>query len=165
MDIDIGWLDGLWWLVIIALFILGYLGIILPVLPDMPFFWGGFVVYRFFINDVELSWTFWIIVHSITLFFLIGDFFLQGYLAKKYGGSNLSVWASIIAMIIAIPFGPLAIVLLPMAVIIVIELLYKKSVKDAFKVGLSSVLTLIFGTLFKLVSITGILIWFLIEVL
>ncbi|SFJ50642.1 DUF456 domain-containing protein [Thermoflavimicrobium dichotomicum] len=153
-------METIWWIIVIALFVLGYIGIILPVLPDMPFFWAGFVIYHFFIDKVDLGWGFWITVHSMTLLFILGDFVIQGYLTKKYGGSNISVWASIIGMIVSIPFGPIAIVLVPMALIFVIEMLLNKTAKEAFKISLSSIFTLIFSTLFKLVVVTGVLIWF-----
>ncbi|RAL22540.1 DUF456 domain-containing protein [Thermoflavimicrobium daqui] len=154
-------MDTLWWILIIVLLVLGYAGIILPVLPDMPLIWGAFLIYRFFINDVDLGWGFWIVVHSMTLVFLIGDFVIQGYLAKKYGGSSWSVWASIIGMIVCIPFGPIAIIVGPMVLIFIIELVLQKNASDAFKVSLSSVFTFIFGTIFKLISVTGLLVWFI----
>ena len=76
------------WLIVALSFILGFLGIIYPVLPSVILFWVGFLVYNFFIGD-ELSWMFWVIAGALTLICLVSDVVANSYFVKKFGGSKI----------------------------------------------------------------------------
>ncbi len=67
----------------LASFIIGFLGLVFPVVPSVLMFWIGFLVYHFALNSETLSWMFWIIVFVLTVLVLFSDFIANSYFVKR----------------------------------------------------------------------------------
>ena len=124
-------MDIFLWLIVIAAFVLGFAGIIYPVLPSVLMFWVGFLVYNFFIGD-ELSWMFWVIAASLTVVALISDVAANSYFVKKFGGSKKGELAAIIGAVIGMfIYPPFGVLFVPFVFVFVVEFIQIKDMNKA----------------------------------
>lgn len=151
-----------WWILIIVLFLLAYVGLILPGLPGTPFILGGFLLYHFLIDDTQLGWVFWVTVVVLTLLMFLVDYVASGVAAKKYGGSKWSVVAAVIGVLI-FPFilGPIGIIVGPFLLVFFVELMLNRNWEEAMKIGFSTVIGFLGGIFVTFLIMTGMIIWFL----
>lgn len=159
--------DTFYWIVIGVLFFLAYIGIVAPVLPDVPFILAGIAVYHFFINDQEFGVWSWIILIILSLILIAIEYFAGGIAANKYGGSRWDIPAAFLgAMLFSIIpiFGPLGIVIGPLVTVFLMELLLKKSFDTALKISLTTLIGFLGGVFVKFLVMTGIIIWFLLKI-
>ncbi len=158
-------METVWWILVAVLFILAYAGLILPGLPDAPFVLGGFLVYHFFIDPVELGWSFWVPAVLLVLLLLFVDYIAGGIAAKKYGGSKWSVVAAVAGVLIFPLFlGPIGIIVGPFILVFISELLQNRSSEDAFKIAFSTLVGFLGGVFVKFLVITFMIVWFLFQV-
>ena len=152
------------WLIVALSFILGFLGIIYPVLPSVILFWVGFLVYNFFIGD-ELSWMFWVIAGALTLICLVSDVVANSYFVKKFGGSKKgelsAVIGAILGMFIYPPFG---VIFVPFVFVFTVEYIQLKDITAAFKAALGSFLAFISSAIFDVIIYIFLVIFFLLDV-
>lgn len=155
-------MEIIWWILTVLLFILGFVGLILPFLPDAPLLFAGFLVYQFLINPDSLNTSFWVGAVLITLVVLIIDYVAGGIAARTYGGSKWSIPAAIIGALVGIPFGPAGILLGPLVTVFLLELILKKDWQQALRVGYGTLVGFLGGIFVKGLLMGGLLIWFLI---
>ncbi|SDY99186.1 DUF456 domain-containing protein [Thermoactinomyces sp. DSM 45892] len=149
------------WIIIIALFALGFLGLIFPVLPDVPLLMAGFAMYHFFVDDQALGLWFWIITSVVMVLSFLVDNFASGIAAKKAGGSSGSFWAAALgAIVFSLFLGPLGVIVGPFVFVLVVEWIRTQDFKKAFSVGISTLIGFIGGILVKLIILIALLVWF-----
>lgn len=157
-------MEIIWWILTVLLFILGFVGLILPVLPDAPLLLAGFLVYHFLINSDTLPTSFWVGAVLITLVVVV-DYVAGGIAARTYGGSKWSIPAAILGALVGIAFGPLGILVGPLVAVFLLELILKKDWQQALRVGYGTLVGFLGGLFVKGLLMGGLLIWFLILVL
>lgn len=100
-------MDILYWIIIIALFVISFIGLIYPIVPSVLFILGGYLLYGFFFSFEPFNWFFWIIQGLFILLLFVADFVANLLGIKKYGGSKAGIWGSTIGILIGpfvIPF-------------------------------------------------------------
>lgn len=153
------------WSLIIVCFIIGFIGLVYPIIPSVIFIIGGFLVYGLFFSFSELPWWFWLI-ESLFIILLFGaDMMANAFGVKKYGGSKAGIWGSTIGLLVGpfiIPF--LGIILGPFIGAIIAELLITRtSLKQAVKTGFGSVIGFLTSVATKgIIQIVMIVIFFLV---
>jgi uncharacterized protein YqgC (DUF456 family) len=87
MIMSFEWLDGnfFWWAIIILLFILSYVGLVVPGIPDAPLMFAGFLVYAIFIDSEPLRWWFWVFMVAFVIVLVAMDWLSSGIAAQKMG--------------------------------------------------------------------------------
>lgn len=150
------------WIVVIVLFILGFTGLIVPVLPDALLLMAGFLVFHFFINDQVLTASFWWTAGIITVAVIAVDYIASGLGAHKYGASKWSLVSAAFGVLI-FPFflGPIGILVGPFVSVVVTELLLEKTMGEALKIGVGSLVGFLGGVLVKGVIMLALVGWFL----
>jgi uncharacterized protein YqgC (DUF456 family) len=161
---DIG-LVALLSIVVVVLFLLAFAGLFFPALPDAPLLLAGFAFYAFFIHSAPLGASFWITVIILTLFLFFVDYLASSVAVKKYGGSIWSIIAAIVGIVI-FPFiiGPVGIIVGPFVMVLLLELILKKSWGEAFKVAFGTFVGFVGGVFVKFFVMTGMLVWFFVRV-
>ncbi|MGM0445446.1 MAG: DUF456 domain-containing protein [Bacillota bacterium] len=159
---------GLYWLLIVILFLTGLAGVFIPMIPDIIPVWIAVLIYHFGSVGIVLPNTFWVGLVIITIITVFSDFFANAFAVKKTGGSNLSVLAALVGLALGlVVLGPLGVIIGPFALIFLVEYIksnsrdYKKSLKIAF----STVFAYIGSAVVKLLLILFIIFWFFIVVL
>lgn len=151
------------WVIIIALFIISFAGVVFPIIPSVLVLWIGFLLYHFVINANELNLTFWIAMVVFTIILIGADIIANSYFVKRYGGSKWGERGAAIAVIfgsfIIPPFG---IIIVPFVVVFIIELLQKRTVQNAFRASIGSLIGFLGGALAKIVIQFIMIIWFFI---
>jgi len=129
----------------------GLLGAIIPVIPGLPLSYLGLLLLhwsgigRF---SPPFLWIWLAIVAAITVM----DFFLPAWMTKKFGGSKLAVFGSVIGLIVGILFFPPAgIIIGPFLGALTGELINSGGIR-AVKAALGAFLAFIAGTGAKLVA-------------
>ncbi|PTH54216.1 DUF456 domain-containing protein, partial [Staphylococcus arlettae] len=74
------------WLLIIASFVLAFIGLIKPIIPSVLVLWVGFLIYQFGFHNGNLSWVFYVSMVLLTIFILLADFIMNQYFVNKFGG-------------------------------------------------------------------------------
>lgn len=157
-------MDIVLWLVVAVAFILGFAGIIYPIVPSVIMFWVGFFVYQFFIGD-ELSWMFWVIAAALTIVALISDVVANSYFVKKFGGSKKGEWAAIIGAIIGMfLYPPFGVIFVPFVFVFVVEFIQIKDMNKAFKASIGSFLAFISSAIFDVLIYIFLVLFFLLDV-
>ncbi|MDN6067353.1 MAG: DUF456 family protein, partial [Staphylococcus equorum] len=77
------------WILIIASFVLAFVGLIKPIIPSVLVLWVGFLIYQFAFHNGNLSWIFYVSMILFTVFILVADFIMNKYFVNKFGGSKL----------------------------------------------------------------------------
>lgn len=159
--------DSMAWIIIGILFFLAYIGILAPVLPDVPLVVAGIAVYHFMIDDKEFGMWSWVILISLAIILVAIEYFAGGIAANRYGGSRWDIPAAVIGAILfsVIPiFGPLGIVIGPIISVFIVELMNKKTAETAFKIALTTLVGFLGGVIVKFFVMTGIIVWFFVSI-
>ena len=93
------------WILIIASFIIAYIGTFYPIIPSVVFMLLGYVVYGLFFSFTELTWLFWVIQILFVVLLFGADMAANAFGVKKFGGTKAGVWGSTIGLL----FGPFVI--------------------------------------------------------
>ena len=130
------------WLLIGALFIIAFIGLVYPIIPSVLFILGGFIIYGLFFSFSELPWWFWLIELLFVALLFVADTVANLVGVKKFGGSKAGMWGSTIGLLVGpfvIPFA--GIIVGPFLGAIIGELLVDRTdFKKAVKVGVGSVI-------------------------
>ena len=135
-------MDIVAWVIIIALFIVAFIGLVYPIIPSVLFLLGGFIAYGLFYRFSDLPWWFWIIEILFVVLLFLADTISNLIGVKKFGGSRAGMWGSTIGLIVGpfvIPFA--GIIAGPFIGAILGELVVTRtSIQQAIKVGVGSVI-------------------------
>lgn len=152
------------WAIIILMFVVAFVGLVYPIIPSVLFILAGFIVYGLFYSFADLPWWFWIIEILFIILLFGADTVSNLVGIKKFGGSKAGMWGSTIGLI-AGPFViPLAgIILGPFLGAVIAEFIVsKKSLQDAIKVGVGSVVGFLTSVLTKgIIQVVMIIVFFI----
>lgn len=152
------------WVIIIALFLIAFVGLIYPIIPSVLFIATGFIAYGLFFSFEELAWWFWLIQGLFVILLFSADTVANIVGVKKYGGSKAGMWGSTIGLLIGPFVIPIAGILIgPFLGAIIAELVVsKQSIQQAFKVGVGSVIGFLTSVVTKgIIQLVMIIIFFI----
>ncbi|WP_042473978.1 DUF456 domain-containing protein [Bacillus ndiopicus] len=133
-------MDIVAWVLIIACFVISFVGLVYPIIPSVLFIAAGFIVYGLFYT-FALPWWFWVIEVLFVVLLFVVDTLANLVGVKKFGGSKAGMWGSTIGLLVGpfvIPFA--GILIGPFLGAVIGELLVEKTTfKQAVRTGVGSV--------------------------
>jgi len=152
------------WILVIACFIISFIGLVYPIIPGVLFLVGGFLLYGLFFSFAELSWWFWIIEILFVVLLFGADTVANAFGIKKFGGSNAGMWGSTIGLLIGPFVIPVAGILIgPFLGAVIAELIVeKRTFSEAVKSGVGSLIGFLTSTVVKaVIQIVMIIVFFI----
>jgi hypothetical protein len=150
---------------IIALLIMlgGLSGVVLPVIPSTPLILLGVFIYAVCDRFESISWLLLLIFAVLTIFSVVLDYFGGIIGAKKFGATKWGLIGSVIGGIAGFFMGGIVgLIFGPFFGAVLLELIFDKDLKGAFKSGVGTLVGFIGGAIAKLaigVIMIGIFIW------
>lgn len=146
-------------------FAAGIAGTVLPGLPGAPLIWAGMLVYGLFTKFNDLSTAFFVgQALAVALIFVI-DYAAGAWGVRRYGGSRYAVIGSLAGILLGILLmGPAGIVFGPFVGAVVGELINKKTLDQAIRSGVGTLLGLAGGLVLKVGVEVGMIIWFFVAI-
>ena len=141
------------WIVVIALFLIGLAGTILPTLPGNILIFAGALVYGIFTGFEEVAFRVLAVLAGISIGAQVLDYVAEAYGAKRFGASKYGIWGGIIGAIVGLIAFNIAglIVGVFWGAVIPEILLGGRSLKGALRIGYGSLLGFLGGTLMKFI--------------
>lgn len=154
------------WIVIYALFIASFIGLIFPLIPSALLIWIGFLIYHFELNPNMLGIVFWVAMGVLTIILFGADLIANSYFVKRFGGTKWGERGAAIGVIVgSFIIPPFGIIIVPFVFVLLIEILQGKSLKFAITSAIGSFIGFFGGTIAKIILQVIMIIWFLIVVL
>jgi uncharacterized protein YqgC (DUF456 family) len=141
------------WIVVIALFLVGLAGTILPTLPGNILIFAGALVYGIFTGFEEVAFRVLAVLAGISIGAQVLDYVAEAYGAKRFGASKYGIWGGIIGAIVGlITFNIVGLIVgVFLGAVIPEMLLGGRSLKGALRIGYGSLLGFLGGTLMKFI--------------
>jgi uncharacterized protein len=160
-------MDILYWTLIIALFVVAFIGLIYPIIPSLVFVVGGFLLYGLFYTFEPFTWFFWSIQIMFIILLFSADYLANMIGVKKYGGTKAGVWGSTIGLLVGPFIIPIfGIIIGPFLGAFIAELvIHRKGIAESVKIGVGSVLGFIGSVISKAVIQVFMIMYFLFYVL
>ncbi|RNF41044.1 DUF456 domain-containing protein [Planococcus salinus] len=129
------------WILILLFFVIGFVGLVYPIIPAVLFIFGGFLIYGLFFSFSELPWWFWAIQVLFVALLFSADALANAFGVRKFGGSRAGFWGSTLGLILGPFIIPIVgIIIGPFVGAIAAELLVNRSsFKQSFRSGVGSV--------------------------
>ncbi len=154
------------WFIVIALFIVGMLGAVYPILPGVLAIYAAFFIYGWFFDFSPFGPWFWTIQTLIVVIIFVADYAVSALGVKRFGGTRASVIGSTIGIIVGPFVIPVAgLILGPFIGAVVGELLMGTNVQAALKAGLGSVVGLFSSIIVKVILQVIMIVMFVIWVI
>ena len=134
----------------VALIIVGFLGIVLPVLPGVPLMYAGMVLAAWSDGFERIGWLSLTVLGVLTLISVIVDVASSALGAQRVGASRRAIWGALIGALIGLFFGLPGLILGPFIGAVIGEFSVHGRMHAAGKVGVATWVGLIFGTLVKI---------------
>lgn len=160
-------MDILYWSLVIILLIIGFAGLVYPIIPSVLFVMGAFILYGFLFTFEPFNWLFWLIQSLFVILLFFADHLANVFGIKKFGGSKAGIWGSTIGILVG-PFviPVFGILIGPFLGAIIGELIVNRTnVKLAFKIGLGSVVGFISSIIVKAIILIIMAAYFFLVVL
>lgn len=142
------------WLIILAIILLvvGAAGTVFPALPGLPLMFGGAWLLAY-TSDYQIVGSVSLLVLGVVCALGMAMDFVASLLGAKYtGASKEALWGAFIGGIVGIPFGLVGLVFAPLLGAALGELLEKRNLLRAGKVGMGTFIGFIVGTVAKIGS-------------
>jgi uncharacterized protein len=160
-------LEIIYWILVIALLIIGFIGLIYPIIPSVLFIFGAFLLYGFLFSFEPFNVWFWIIQVLFVILLFGADYLTNLIGVKKYGGSKAGIWGSTIGLLIGPFVIPIFGILIgPFLGAVIGEMVVNKTDwNTALKVGLGSLIGFISSVITKGIIQAIMVVYFLFVVL
>jgi uncharacterized protein len=139
------------WILAALLVLLGVFGTIVPALPGAPLVFGGLVLAAWIDSFTKVGWNGLFIIGILMAIALSVDLIATSIGAKKAGASPLAVTGAALGTLVGVFFALPGIILGPFVGAFAGEYYVRRDVAQANKVGISTWLGLMIGTVIKLV--------------
>jgi uncharacterized protein YqgC (DUF456 family) len=151
------------WIIIIACFIVAYIGTFYPIIPSVVFMVIGYIVYGLFFSFTELTWLFWVIQLLFVVLLFGADMAANAFGVKKFGGTKAGVWGSTIGLLFGPFIIPVAGILIgPFLGAVLAELIVtREGIKQAIKSGIGSLIGFLTSSIVKIIILTVMLVVFI----
>lgn len=126
------------WLVAILLMLIGLAGIILPVLPGVPLFYGGLLLAAWIDDFTRVSVTTIIIIGVLALLAWLVDFVSSLITTKSVGASKQALLGTVIGGLVGIVGGLLGIIVGTVVGAVVGEIMASRNMAHAGRVGFAA---------------------------
>lgn len=154
------------WILILLFFIIGFIGLVYPIIPSVLFIFGGFVIYGLFFSFSDLPWWFWTIQVLFVVLLFSADALANAFGVRKFGASKAGFWGSTLGLVLGPFLIPIVgIVIGPFIGAIAAELLINRSgFKQSIRSGIGSVVGFITSVFTKGILQTVMIILFFVVV-
>ena len=143
--------------------LVGLSGIVIPIIPSTPLILMGIVIYAACDGFESISRLLLLILGVLTIFSVVIDYFGGVIGAKKFGATKWGIIGSIFGCIGGFFTGGIVgIIIGPFLGAVLLELVFGKDLRGAFKSGVGTLAGFIGGAITKLaigVIMIGIFIW------
>lgn len=154
-----------WWFVTIALFAVGLIGTIVPVLPGTTIILGAAVIHRLMLGaEKSIGWRTIVVLVLLTSVSYVFDFLGSYFGAKYFGATRWGAFGAIIGALIGVFFGIIGLFAGPLVGAVVGEFIAGKRMIDAGRAGWGSLLGNIGAMLAKLIIALAMISIFLVNV-
>ncbi|MGM9924669.1 MAG: DUF456 domain-containing protein [Bacillus sp. (in: firmicutes)] len=160
-------MEIVYWIIIGLLFIIGFVGLIYPIIPSVIFIIGPIILYGFLFTFDHFNWLFWSVQILLVVLLFVADYAANLIGVKKYGGTKAGVWGSTIGLLVG-PFviPVIGIIIGPFIGAVLAELLvHRKGFKEALTIGFGSVVGFISSVITKFIVQAFMVCYFLFVVL
>jgi len=138
------------WALAAVLVLVGLAGTLLPALPGVPFVFMGLLVAAWVGDFQRIGWPTLTILALLTALAIVVDLLASVLGAKRVGASKLALLGATIGSVVGLFFGLVGIFIFPFVGAVIGELIARKEMGQAAKVGVATWLGLLFGALAKL---------------
>ena len=147
--------NTLYYLLAIALVVVGIAGTILPALPGLPLVFAGMLLAAWAGDFQQVGVPMLVVLGLLTVFSLAVDFWATALGAKRVGASRLAIIGAMVGTLAGLFFGPLGLLMGPFAGAIGGELIHRRSLLKqdlghAARIGVGTWFGILFGTVLKL---------------
>jgi uncharacterized protein YqgC (DUF456 family) len=154
-----------WWCFAIALFAVGLIGTIVPVLPGTTIILAAAVIHRLMLGvDKSIGWKTIVVLVLLTVISYVFDFLGSYFGAKYFGATKCGAFGAIIGALIGLFFGIIGLFAGPVIGAVAGEFIAGKRMIDAGRAGWGSLLGNIGAMLAKLIIGLAMISIFLINV-
>lgn len=138
------------WLLAVLLIVVGFAGLVLPMLPGIPLVFAGLVLLAWAENFAYVGWLTLALLGLLALLSYGVDFLATAFGAKRFGASPRAIWGAALGALVGLFFGLPGIVLGPFAGAVIAEFSKRATVGAATRSGIGAVAGLVFGALLKI---------------
>src|SRR5699024_6459712 len=145
-------METLFWLFFIIFFAFSYIALFFLIIPSVIAIWLGFIFFHFYINDMNLTFVFWLIMIVLTVILIISDFIASKYFVNTYGGSIKGEYAAMVGLIFgAFVLPPVGIIILPFITVLIVELFQQKTGQEALRSAIGSLIGFLSSMVVKVI--------------
>lgn len=138
------------WALAAVLVLVGLAGTMLPALPGVPFVFAGLLVAAWLGDFQRIGWPTLTVLALLTAGAVLVDLVATLLGAKRVGASKFALLGAAIGSVAGIFFGLVGIFIFPFVGAVIGELLARREMGQAARVGFATWLGLLFGALAKL---------------
>jgi uncharacterized protein YqgC (DUF456 family) len=139
-----------WWVLAIALIVVGVIGTVLPVLPGVLLVFGGMLLAAWIDHFQRIGWITLSLLGALTLLVFVIDVVAGLLGAKRVGASRLAIVGATIGTVVGMFFGFVGLLFAPFLGAVIGELMARGQLEPAARVGLATWLGMAVGALAKL---------------
>jgi len=138
------------WTLAAILVLVGLAGTLLPALPGVPLVFFGLLAAAWIGNFQRIGWPTLTLLGALTAVAIVIDLLASLLGAKRVGASKLALLGAAIGSVVGLFFGLVGIFIFPFVGAVIGELIARREMGQAAKVGVATWLGLLFGALAKL---------------
>jgi len=146
-----------WWILAIALILVGIVGTFLPAVPGAVAVFGGMLLAAWIDDFQRIGWVTLTILGVLTALTFVFDIIGGLIGAKRVGASRQALVGAAIGSVIGLFFGLIGILVAPFVGAVVGELLSRRQLGPAARVGLATWIGLAVGSLAKVALVFAML--------
>jgi len=152
-----------WWVLAIALIVVGVVGTFLPILPGVILIFGGMLLGAWIDDFQRVGWITLVVLGALALLVLLVDI-VSGLLgAKRVGASRLAIIGAAIGTIVGLAFGIVGVIVAPFVGAVIGEILQRGRLAPAARVGFGTWIGMMIGAVAKLALVLAMIGVFLVS--
>lgn len=140
-----------YWIVVGLLVIVGFVGLLVPILPGIVFIFSGLLLAAWLDDFSRVSEVTMTVIGLFSLMAWAIDFFASYFTAKKANASKLALFGVMIGALVGILGGVVGLIIGPVIGAVIGEFIARKNSGDAARVGVAAGLGFLVALVVKLV--------------
>lgn len=157
MTEGLDWNGALAMTVVVLVFLVGFIGTLLPILPGTLIAFAGVLVHRLWMGPASVSWNFVGMAAGLAVFSMVVDFAASWWGAKRFGASTRGALGAVFGGVVGIFFGLPGLLIGPLLGAFLFEMIERRPAGEAARAGVGTVVGGLLGLACKIMATIAII--------